>query len=324
MRPELQVLGLVAICVQLVACAPSEADGRALKQDLVDVSAADRQTCAVNLEGTIECWGEGSTSRSPRSIRPGAGRFVRVGVYGECIYALTDTRELKLVSPSARCQAPPAGPQLDVAVGDVTCSIAEDTTLRCWNSVSTFSLCVPGTDGQSKCSPRTYPPPAEPFPGERFRSVAVGGHACAIRTDGAIRCRRGARTPPEPLPAGDWVELAIGTEFLCALDRSGAVSCWEGSANSTAFAPPVGVRFARIAANQRRVCGVDVDGAVYCWGEPFRWYSWTYAPPSGIFVDVTVGDGHACARKASGDTACWGLNREGQVTGTPISRAYRN
>jgi hypothetical protein len=193
--------------------------------------------------------------------------------------------------------------------------------MRCWRTISAGEICLPQKNGETKCTPFKHSKPSEPFPDGHFKRVAVGGsQSCAIRSDGTIRCWPGA----DESPSGEnFVDIAVGDGFGCALDGSGKASCWTTTAMSP-IAPPTGVRFSRIAANGARVCGVEKGGAVRCWGEPFRWRTYTYAPPTGEFVDVSVGTSHACARKANGDTECWGTNQQGQVTGSPPSRLFRN
>lgn len=322
-RFQSALLGTGAVLgTSLVACV-TESDGRhEWTKAFADVSANER-TCVARVDGKVQCWGVGIGNLVPFTTQKGDGDFVRVGHASECVYALTDAHELKSVASNTRCQAPPVGKQRDFSVGDTTCSIADDDTMRCWSSRSGSKVCVPGRDGTQRCFHVEGIGPVEPFPDEHFRRVAAGGrHSCAIRSDFKLRCWGpvNAGVPPE----GQWVDVAVGNGFGCAIDTAGAAACWS-AAPMPEIVPPPGVRFSRIAARNERVCAVEEGGgAVRCWGKPFRWNAWTFEPPSGAFVDVSVGTNHACARKANGDAACWGVNQQGQVTGKAPSRFFRN
>ncbi|MDO9022116.1 MAG: hypothetical protein Q8S73_41950 [Deltaproteobacteria bacterium] len=160
------------------------------------------------------------------------------------------------------------------------------------------------------------------------------GQGCARLADGTVRCwdphdlpdgRLRASTSPvradvdEPLTS-----LASGQVHTCGLGRSGRVWCWgahHGESYSAVPAAPVeGVADAvQVAVGARHVCARLRDGAVACWGyNPMGECAQPRIPSAqspvvplrvagldGV-VQVSAGDGHACARLAGGSVRCWG------------------
>lgn len=324
-RPaRLGPLLLVALC----ACGPSRRDGDHTYEDaFLDVDVKDR-TCAVRRNGSLVCWGETTRDTPSVDTRPRDGAYVRVGQGSGCVYAQTASGELVLVASRPDCAAPPPGKQLAFSIGGEACAVGDDHALRCW-SVRPSTFCVGTPTGSPSCGTVSPAPAREPFPGEPFRAVSVGGAGCAIRTDDTMRCwgvvTDGLTPGGTPLlaPAGHFRAVTVTHAFACAVDLTGVAQCF-GEHPRADLAPPAGVLFTSVAAGGRHVCGVTTAGAVVCWGEPFRWYSWTYGPKAGVFVDVGVSSHHACARSATGTTHCWGGNQQGQVNGKAPSLLYRN
>lgn len=61
-------------------------------------------------------------------------------------------------------------------------------------------------------------------------------------------------------------------------------------------------------------CAVLSTGALTCWGDAAHDLG-QLEPPSGRYVQVAVGMGHACAVRTPGlEAVCWGANDHGQAT----------
>jgi alpha-tubulin suppressor-like RCC1 family protein len=61
-------------------------------------------------------------------------------------------------------------------------------------------------------------------------------------------------------------------------------------------------------------CGLHADGTIVCWGCDDDCVAGFLTPPSGTFVQVTAGGGHACALKTDGTVTCWGSTFYGEST----------
>ena len=58
-------------------------------------------------------------------------------------------------------------------------------------------------------------------------------------------------------------------------------------------------------------CVIQADNTIVCWGLNKESQA---MPPSGTFLQVTVGGHHSCGLRTDKTVACWGLNEEGQAT----------
>jgi hypothetical protein len=58
-------------------------------------------------------------------------------------------------------------------------------------------------------------------------------------------------------------------------------------------------------------CVIQADNTVICWGTNSNGQA---MPPSGTFLQVSVGGQHSCAIRTDKTVACWGLDEEGQST----------
>jgi len=139
-------------------------------------------------------------------------------------------------------------------------------------------------------------------------SFSLGSsHSCLIRADGAIRCT-GANAYGQigngnttnqatwavvSSPGAAALQVAIGLEHTCAVLVTGQVRCWgndsrgqlgNGTANSDSQSTAVTVM-------------IDATGST----------------PLADVTRIALGDFHACALRANGETWCWGSNGSGQL-----------
>ena len=132
--------------------------------------------------------------------------------------------------------------------------------------------------------------------------VALSGqsaNSCALDADGSPSCWGGPGGVEGMLP-GPFDQVAAGSSFACGLRPSGAVECW-GLGVGAGFVPAG--TYTRISAWGQALCALQTDGSIRCWGDAFD------APPAeiqGEFVDVAAGPEVACARRATGELACFG------------------
>lgn len=139
--------------------------------------------------------------------------------------------------------------------------------------------------------------------------AADGQHTCAVRSDGTMRCwgsntggqlGNGENTEdPTPRPVyvntlTDATQVALGSNHSCALRASGQVSCW--------------------GINSQRQVGTGSTASYI--------RSPATLPDITDAVQVSAGNGSACALLSTGTVKCWGSNQYGQVgDGSGVLRA---
>ncbi len=207
----------------------------------------------------------------------------------------------------------------DLAFGRrFSCVLAHDRTVQCAgdNVLGQLGFGIAGVPSATRIQVRNST--GEPI----TDAVAIGAgreHACVIRAGGAVWCwgandsgqlgnNVSLATPPPPRPAAvavvkgdgtpltDIIEVGGGYDFTCARDAGGGVWCWGNNGNGTLGD---GTTMSRSTAAPVREGGAPLTGA----------------------IDLEVGAGVACARKADDAVWCWGRNDEGQLgDGTSIDR----
>lgn len=108
----------------------------------------------------------------------------------------------------------------------------------------------------------------------------------------------------------DAVKVNVSRGNACALREGGSVLCW-GALRGAKAKPVLAAALKRrkvnsIAMSDSGVCALDSAGALACDG---------FSVPSDLppLAEVSVGDGHVCARGLSGEILCWGKNNESQL-----------
>jgi alpha-tubulin suppressor-like RCC1 family protein len=159
---------------------------------------------------------------------------------------------------------------------------------------------------------------------------------------GAGASKASHRRKPVAVPSlRDAVEVAAGREHTCARRKTGEVTCWGDNAFGQTGAPagdpqrsPVvvaGLRDARqLAAGGGHSCAVRNGGGVTCWGSNLFGQLGNGASattlktpqPQPVAVakladaaEVRLGEQSSCARRQTGQVACWGRNDAGQLGG---------
>lgn len=180
-------------------------------------------------------------------------------------------------------------------------------------------------------------------------------HACAATKNGAVLCwgdnakgqlGDGSKAPlrrsPVTVPGlRDAVEVAAGRGHTCARRKTGEVLCWGdnelGQAGAAAGEPRrspgaiAGLRDARhLGAGGSHTCAAREAGGVACWGSNAYGQLGNGASASELktprpepvavaklddAVEVALGDDSSCARRRTGQIACWGHNDAGQLGG---------
>jgi len=110
-----------------------------------------------------------------------------------------------------------------------------------------------------------------------------------------------------------FLDLAAGDAHVCGLCPNGTVLCSGQQSAASALTPPAGALFQSISAGVGVTCGITRPdsptgpgaGAVLCWGDVASSIV-NGSKPAGPFLEVAVGDTHACALSCAGNVTCFG------------------
>ncbi|MBI2394114.1 MAG: RCC1 repeat-containing protein [Deltaproteobacteria bacterium] len=279
-----------------------------------DLAAGDDHACMLGSDGTVSCWGRGSSGQlgnggtsNKTSPTPVTGLSNAIGL---------------------------------AAGGSSTCALESTGEVTCWGD-DTYCQMGDGTCGGSRLSPSTIAM-------RDAKTVAVGGrHACAVTSPGWVYCWGANEYGQALMGSGggsfvrtasalgidDTIAIAAGGDHTCWLTAQGGVHCGgrnhhgqigDGTTNDAvdSFAAPDGDATS-IAAGNAFTCASHRDGTVSCWGangsgqlgDGTTTERLSKVSVSGLsnVVMVVAGTAHACALKGDGTVACWGRNLNGQL-----------
>ncbi len=321
--------------------------GAGYLSNIVAITAASSQTCALNSSGTVYCWGFNS--------------------YGQLGDGTTTTRYLPtyittgIVSVSTGSSG---------SVGH-TCAVTTTGSVYCWGYNGYNQL------GDGTTTQQTSPVQVKGVGGVGFltgiSSVATstnGGtdHTCAMTTTGSMYCwgyngsgqigdnTAISKTYPTQVKGiggvgtlSNVVAISLGNGFSCALLSDGTSNCWGNNGNgnlgdntaTNRFVPVQvkGVGGVGTLANQIAVsaginttCSLTNAGAMYCWGyngsgqigdqtltqrsAPVQVKDAIYS----MYSSVSTGTYTSCGILRE-QVYCWGYNNVGQIgDGTTTNR----
>jgi alpha-tubulin suppressor-like RCC1 family protein len=291
------------------------------------VAAGARHTCAVRIDGTVECWGSNGTRQLGTKQSGPLPSPVEVGSFDAAV---------------------------DVAATYNHTCVETNAEAWCWG-LNNYEQT--GVDGTSN-----VPQPRQATPLQDVRDVAAGNHhSCAVLTTGDGRCwgsrefgklgdgTSGPGSKDSPVAVAhtsNFVLLAAGSGHTCGLDEAGDVWCW-GSPSSGKLGRGFGGSIPSTAppsSEPRRVessaggalddvvdlgsggdhtCAVLQSGRVRCWGDGSDGQigdgttnNYSLATETQGIDDarrVAAGSGHTCVVRTNGSVACWGSNARGQL-----------
>ncbi len=275
------------------------------------IAAGLSHTCAARRDGTVRCWGHGTSGQ--------------LGDGEEGDNALPT-----VVSGLTNVTAVAAGI-------DTSMALRSDGTVWRW-----------GVRWGQVGHP--YDPTPQQVPGlTSVTAISAGSYfGCAVRSNGHVWCWGSGTlgdgvttvsdTPVEVAGITSAIDVDVGSQTnACVLLANGTVKCWglnltgqlgDGTTNDSAT--PVAVQgitqAVDIATDAGTSCVVNASGTVRCWGSnaggmlgigtllPDQ--SLSSVPAAGISDAVEVDIGwtqHVCARRANGTQKCWGRNDYGQI-----------
>jgi alpha-tubulin suppressor-like RCC1 family protein len=312
---------LLGLSFLLAGCDPAAITGAgepAAPQTFLAVATGGNHTCAVRIDGSVWCWGDGAEGQL------GTGENLRAFLP---VRALSDEAYVGVTAGQRH-----------------TCALTDRGDIRCWGWNSQSQL----GDGTTFTNNR----PAGIASVVRFTQVVAGSlHTCALALDGRAWCwgasgqGQGGATPqsgvlsiPTVVPGPDrFVALSAGGFHTCGIRADRRVMCWGmnhvgqlGDGTSRNRDAPVlvasAVPFESIDAGYTHTCAVTPEGAVNCWGEGVRGAlgDRTAGPvgsgtlqPSALFSPlsfsrVSAGLHYGCAVSRAQELHCWGAGTEGQ------------
>ena len=266
----------------IIRCWGRSNEGQLIPPDdleLHQVSAGWRETCALDEEGQVHCWGELDSERLPSSELRLSELHLSQG-FG-CGLDKTDASIHCWGRNEYRQAEPPLGVgyrSLSVGVGKHACAIDGEGYARCWGDTS---------DGKTLA-------PALPL-----KSLSVGrDHTCALTEENQALCWGLNEQEQISAPAGAFTWISSGAHFSCGLRAEGTLVCWGG------LTPEPTPLFQQVAVGLAHTCALKVDQSLSCWGWPRAGRT---LPPTGAHLQVDVGDEHSCAISSEGAVKCWGV-----------------
>ena len=285
------------------------------------VSAGGEDTCAVQTNRTLWCWGSD-----------------RHGVLGDY---RTDGNV-----PAPQRVGLRAG-WVQVAVGmNHACAVRNDHSLWCWGSGADGELGI-GTTAQ-------HDHPMQVAGGDGYAFVTgAGGYDCAIRVDGTLWCwgsnsngnlgngdEVDQLSPVQVGTATDWTLVSAGPAIACGAQADGSGWCWgngingqlgngqygAGTHSDVPLQLPGGDVWASVSPGGGATCGIEDSGTLWCWGSNF-WGEMgngtTQAFPDqttpiqvGVrtgWVQVGSGNQYVCALHGEPTLWCWGNGVSGEL-----------
>ncbi len=303
------LLALVGLPLQRVLAAPASKGAnlppsRRVASALLEIISAGKwNTCWLQNDSTIACWGDNTLGLST----PPLGTFINVSAGNRHACAVKtgggDNAVCWGEDTSGDTQPPLSTTFAQVAAGYYhTCGVKSGGSLACW-----------GDDIYNQVT-------NTPAVGT-FTQVSAGAyHSCALKSPVGpddVVCwgdiSLGQSTPPLGMT---FTQVSAGAFHTCALKSSGVdnVVCWGDNSYGQA-APPAGT-FTQVSAGGSHTCGLKNDATVACWGFNGSLQS---AAPSGTFTQVSAGGLHTCGLRTSGALTCWGDNAFGQASTFTIS-----
>lgn len=298
--------------------------------NVIDISAGDRHTCALIVNGTLFCWGANDSGQLGANSAAASSDVAVEVVTDVSLDALTG-----VVAASA-------GPTH-------TCALLVTGAVKCWGADDKGQLGI----GTTSAVPHRMADVVVAGLANAIEVVTGFGYTCAVEAVGWInRCwgdnvsgelGNGTTTPTSVPNTALGVSGSIGARGIassrysnCGRRGNDTIACWgddyEGELGNgsklTSSSSAVAVLNLTDAVSMTggsfdRFCALHASGTVSCWGSNStgalgNGNKIDQASPVAVTglagaVQVASGDGHACALLVDSTVRCWGSNGEGQL-----------
>ena len=304
----------------------------------IAVAAGGNQSCAVQTDGYLRCWGNMGGYENPNAISAPT-------IIQNASGPLANVRYVDLGGESYG--------------KDNGCAITTAGALWCWGA---------NDKGQVGDRTTTNRLNAVQVISSDVIAVSVGiSHSCAVLQSGVVQCwgannvgqlgdgltidSTSFSTSPQAAGLSGAVGISVNGSNSCALISDGTVKCWGSNSNMqlgsgsfsvnssspTAVAGLSGV--IGVSVGDTHACAVLSNGTVMCWGNGlYKQVGRSGGINAPGLVDgitnataVTAGVNHTCALIGTNDVKCWGDGSNGilgdgvstEATGVPVSIAKR-
>jgi len=255
---------------------------RAVQVGLTNVSeigTGENHTCALASNGRASCWGNGNAGQVGRPWSGVEDRFV----LPQLVRQISGVRSIGIGASRS-------------------CAVVSDENVFCWGR--------DGTDRETKFNAVYEPRQVTGLSNTKAVFSSSGpqhpifdAHSCALRLDGTLWCW--GDNSVGQLGTGGEIKRNIpyaltnvftaksvggGEHHSCILTRAGTVEC----------------------AGQNRFGQLGIGGSPI-WQEGNDRSDMTQLPGLSGVVSLSLGNYHACAAKGSGNLACWGHGKYGQL-----------
>ena len=119
---------------------------------------------------------------------------------------------------------------------------------------------------------------------------------------------------------GTWTDVAIGSGRACAVAAEGGVTCWGDDEFGLASEAPGTGSYVEVVMTYGDACARDDDGQVACWPSVSQLPG--AVPPGLVATQLAAGEVHVLALDASGAITAFGMEYQGEVSGTPTSTGW--
>lgn len=171
------------------------------------VAAGSGHSCALLVDGSVHCWGD--------------------GVYGQ----IGNGEKTKQPEP-VQVSGLESGVRAIAAAGDHTCALKENGQVVCWGFGASGQL------GNGETEDQAAPVSVDGL--ANVTALTAGSvHMCALLTTGRAKCwgfgtsgqlgngeKASSSTPVDVADVEDITQLVAGAAHTCALLDTGAVTCW--------------------------------------------------------------------------------------------------